>query len=346
MNKEKIAVCLPSYNEAKNIKKITSKVDNALNSLGNNYICYIVNCDNNSPDDTNLVFNNTKTKCIKISIVTDEIGKGINIINFFKFCKKEEIDYAFMFDTDLKSFKTLWIKQMMKSLKNGHNFILPLYKRSRYEGNTTNHFVVPILCALFNKIIRQPIGGDYGFDKKYIELFNKQNIPDEIKKYGIDIYMVFLAISDNLNLEQIKLGVKIHSPSYKKMKYIFLDVANGLKYSLIYYNFKSIKNININSIEKYISISTRKNIKAYNYLMKKERKKIINCSYYDAYNEWVKCLSYFILNINSISQYEIEKISNKFITYTLLYWKKYRFKSKKKCEKQIYDLSNDLRKII
>lgn len=342
MKIEKIAVCLPSYNEAKNIKKITCKVDKALNSLGNNYLCYIVNCDNNSPDNTNLIFNSTRTKCNKISIVTNEIGKGINIINFLNYCKEEEIDYAFMFDTDLKSFKKMWIKKMLKSLKANHNFILPLYKRSRYEGNTTNHFVVPILYALFGKIIRQPIGGDYGFDRKYIELFNREEISNEIKKYGIDIYMVILAISNKLNLEQVKLGKKIHSPSYKKMKYIFFDVAKGLMYSLNHYSFEKKVTVNINLVDNYCSISLKKKRKIYKYMLKQEKESIINHNYHDVYNEWLQCLNDFIINIKSISQYELEKVSKCFVVYSLLYWKEYRFKSAKKCEKQIYNFSKKI----
>lgn len=253
---KKIAVCLPSYNEAENIKNITKKVDVALNKINKRYKCYIINADNNSPDKTSTLFINTVTKNEKIVLNSKEKGKGINVINFIKFCKEKNIDYAFMFDTDLKSFKTNWINKMMKKLKYA-DFICPLYKRKRYEGNTTNHFLVPIIGVIYNKIIRQPIGGDYAFNKEFIKIFDEHynNDINEIKQYGIDIYLVLLALTNNLKLEEVKLGYKIHAPSYMKMLDIFENVAKSLEMCI-----KKMPNSTNNKINRwtYNSISNSK----------------------------------------------------------------------------------------
>lgn len=157
VEKEKIYVCLPSYNEARNIRNITKKINKSLNYLKNKYECVIVNADNNSEDGTNKIFCETKTKVKKISIIDKRIGKGINIINFIELCKKDNVKYAIMIDSDTKSFKKTWIKKIIKLLENKNDFVIPLYKRTKFEGNVTNHFIVPLLYALYGVKIRQPI---------------------------------------------------------------------------------------------------------------------------------------------------------------------------------------------
>lgn len=53
INKKKVCVCLPSYNEADNIESITLMVDKALKKISNKYECIIINADNDSKDETN-----------------------------------------------------------------------------------------------------------------------------------------------------------------------------------------------------------------------------------------------------------------------------------------------------
>lgn len=40
----------------------------------------------------------------------------------------------------------IWIKRFLDPLiENGCDYVTPLYKRSRYEGSTTNHFAFPLI---------------------------------------------------------------------------------------------------------------------------------------------------------------------------------------------------------
>lgn len=66
----KIAVGIPSFNEASNIKFVTQKVDIGLLALKKQFPniekVFIINVDNGSNDGTQEVFKNTKTTCDKI----------------------------------------------------------------------------------------------------------------------------------------------------------------------------------------------------------------------------------------------------------------------------------------
>ena len=214
--KKKIAVCIPSYNESHIISATLSKIDKGLKKyIKLNYDVIIVNIDNNSPDNTSDIFMNTNTICPKISIKTNEIEKGTNLLEFFKYCKNNDIDYAITIDADVRTVKPIWIDKFLEPLiNNNYDYVTPIYKRSRYEGSTTNHFAFPLIYAISGIPIRQPIAGDFSFNKKFINIINEQEITDSTKRYGIDIFMTLVACYKKLNVYQINLEKKIHNPSY------------------------------------------------------------------------------------------------------------------------------------
>lgn len=343
--KLRLFICLPSYNEAKHIRTITQKVDKALKKLQTQYDCRIINADNNSEDGTNNIFNLTKTKCKKISLISKNKGKGANIINFMKYFKNNNGDYAMMFDTDLKSFNSKWIYKMLKQLNKGKDFIFPLYKRTRYEGNTTNHFVVPILYSITGKRIRQPIGGDYAFNKKYVETFLKQKIETQIIEYGIDIFMISLVFKYNLKYTQINLGKKIHSSSYTKMEKIFFDVAKSLQIS-----FKDLKMKDITTeLElKYNSINKKRRCKFKNRIIEcnnyRYKKICVNVDEYEKVKQiWKEELLKYIKNLEQNNQSNIDKMKDIFMCYVLSYWKNFDKRTAKECEESIWDFAENIR---
>lgn len=316
----KIAVCLPSYNEKDNIQKITQIIDDGLTKI-EEVSAVIVNCDNCSPDETNVLFNKTKTKHEKISLVDLRKGKGINLLNFFNYCLQNDIDYAFTFDSDLKSIDSTWIEKYYEFLKNGIDFILPKYKRNYQEGNTTNHFICPVLYEKYGIFIRQPIGGDYGFNRKFIEIILQKKFTPNILMYGIDIFMVVTAIVNNLKIEEVELGYKIHNPSLLKMEDIFESVLRGFSETCRlypYYNNKKIINYKcyeyeIKKLQKHSNIETK-----YLQFCKSNR---LN-SYNEILNYWLSLLNKYINEIENPSEELIAKMKEIFVCRTVSFWLK------------------------
>lgn len=345
-NKAKLYVCLPSYNEAKNISSITKKVDKALRKLEGKYECVIINADNKSEDGTNDIFNATNTKCKKVSLIDENKGKGINIINFMKYFKDNNGDYAILIDSDLKSFKRKWIYSMLSQLSKDRDFVFPLYKRKRYEGNTTNHFVVPVLYAITGARIRQPIGGDYAFSSKYVDLFLKQKINEKVKKYGIDIFMISLVFKYNLNYSQVKLGKKVHSLSYNKMEKIFFDVAESFQMS--FKDYKREDKIEKTGL-KYNSISKKRwNILKNKIIAENEDrydKLGIDISQYETIKKmWIDELVRYILEMNQFDNKKFSLMENLFMCYALAYWNRFAKSSSKECEDYIWNLAYEISK--
>lgn len=229
----KIAVCLPSLNEAANIASITHIVDQGLSEIILKYPyvnAEILNFDSNSIDQTPQIFQQTYTHALKQSfIVTNGLGKGRNILDFCEYVINNDIEYCLTIDSDIKSATPAWIVSLLTPLLSGYaDYVTPVYKRSRFEGSSTNHFAVPFIFAITGQLIRQPIAGDFGFTKKIAKVFlqNKLLFDPIIEHYGIDIFMSISAINANARIEQINLDKKIHAPSFHKLEYMFPQIAS------------------------------------------------------------------------------------------------------------------------
>ena len=234
--KTKIAVCIPTLNEQDTIANTANIIDVGLAKYYKDSEAMIVNSDNDSKDNTRANFLSTPTLSQKVYLKTHDIGKGNNILNFLKFCQKNNIDYAAMIDSDVKSLKPIWIKKLLNAtIKQGFDYVTPVYRRNRFEGSTTNHFAMPIIYTFFGKVIRQPIGGEFAFNKKYIEYIIKQPVIDSTLQYGIDIFMTIHAIGGRFSIKEVELGKKIHNPSFTKIRFMPRQVMKSALEALSHY---------------------------------------------------------------------------------------------------------------
>ena len=168
--KKLIIVGIPSYNEEKTIGFVTQQIDAGLRKFFPHFNCYLINIDSNSEDKTVEKFLNTKTFFPKIFIKPRGLikGKGKNLLSLFRYSLKLGGDFVAIFDSDLKSITPDWIGKLLSPLiYEDYNYVVPLYCRSCYDGNVTNHFIYPLTYALFRTKLRQPIGGEFSLDKKF-----------------------------------------------------------------------------------------------------------------------------------------------------------------------------------
>lgn len=366
---KKIAVCIPTNNEADMICSSTIKIDRALSKY-HNYKCYIVNSDTASCDGTCILFKNTQTKNEKILIQSHKKGKGEALSNFFGFCQKNNIDYAITLDADVSSMSEIWVEKILnKLIYEKVDYITPLYERSRFEASTTNHFAVPVIYALTGKYIRQPIGGDFGFNKKFIQYIVKKEIDDDTKKYGIDIYMTLTALIKGFNVDSIVLGEKIHKSSFEKMHFMFEQVSRACT-KIVLENVTDLKEKmkTENEIDtgRYVSISKEKD-----FLHSKKAEEmlensicILKTTNYRKYLE--ESVINNIINKITISQQEWEYILVQYINYifnnqctfefldilsylfmirAISFWKESVFLSEYEVEERISEQSINIRRL-
>lgn len=214
IKRAEMVVCIPSYKEADSISYPVTQADQGIVQYFSGQEAVIINCDNNSPDQTGQVFLNTPTQTPKIYLSTDPgvKGKGNNFKNLFQKVVDLKAKAVVVVDADLKSITPEWIKHLGEPLFNGFSYIAPLYVRHKYDGTITNGIAYPLTRALYGRRVRQPIGGDFGFSGKLGKAYMQSPIWDEaVANFGIDIWMTTIALTQKVQVCQAFMGrPKIH----------------------------------------------------------------------------------------------------------------------------------------
>lgn len=209
-----MVVCIPSYNEADSISFPTTQADKGLTKYFGDKTSVIINCDNNSPDNTKQAFLDTPTDTPKIYMSTAPgiKGKGNNFANLFRKVVDLDAKAVVVVDADLESITPEWIRHLGEPLYSGFSYVAPLYIRHKYDGTITNGIAYPMTRALYGRRVRQPIGGDFGFSGDLGKVYSKgDGWSEAIAYFGIDIWMTTLAISQKAQVTQAFLGrPKIH----------------------------------------------------------------------------------------------------------------------------------------
>jgi hypothetical protein len=181
-----------------------------------------------------------------ISIYRGVPGKGSAIRAIFEAAHILNAKVVVLFDADLRSINTHWIKQMVEPvLEHRYDFVAPLYKRYKYDGTITNNIVYSLTRALYGYRIRQPIGGDFAFSNRLIKRYIDQDVWEtDVGRFGVDIWLTTEAMVGGYNLCQANLGVKIHDEKdpAQSLGPMFQQVVNTL-FSLMEENQEYWKNV-------------------------------------------------------------------------------------------------------
>lgn len=226
--KKTILFCIPTFNEADSIGQVAMVIDQGLSKYFKGHRTFIINADNNSPDNTKSAFLKTPTKNKKIYLGSNDRGKGRNMRAAFEYAQKIKADAIGFIDGDITSAKPEWIQKLITPILHGYDHVLPIYVRGKYDGILTNHLVVPIFHGMLNTDICQPIGGEFGFSREATETFLSRRWPKSAYYYGIDIFLTTESIFHDLKMAQVFLGTKTHKSSIPKIGPMFLEVAGTL----------------------------------------------------------------------------------------------------------------------
>ena len=214
IEKAEMVVCIPSYKEADSIAYPIKQADEGLKKYFGDKSAVIINCDNDSPDETKAVFLGTETETPKIYLSTSPgvKGKGNNFKNLFEKVVALGAKAVVVVDADLKSITPEWIRHLGEPLYNGFSYVAPLYIRHKYDGTITNGIAYPLTRSLYGRRVRQPIGGDFGFSGEMARAYAECEIWDEaVAHFGIDIWMTTVAIRQKVQICQSFMGrPKIH----------------------------------------------------------------------------------------------------------------------------------------
>ncbi|MCG6959906.1 polyprenol monophosphomannose synthase [bacterium BMS3Abin03] len=212
MEKKKILIIIPTYNELENLPKLIPEV------LSKNENIDILIVDDNSPDGTADFVQDEAKKNSRIKLIKREkkMGLGTAYIDGFKFALQNNYDYIFEMDADF-SHNPKMIPKFLKEIKK---YDLVLGSRYKEGVNVANWPMSRLMLSMFANIYSRVItglpvhdatGGYKCFRKEVLEAINL----DEVKSngYAFQIEMTFKAW---------KKGFKI-----KELSIIFIDRVKG-----------------------------------------------------------------------------------------------------------------------
>jgi glycosyltransferase involved in cell wall biosynthesis len=221
-----ILVGIPSFNNAGTIEHVVRAVKAGFAKYFPECKAILVNSDGGSVDGTpetvgRAAIDNYRTLLTKHplypvhKIITpyDGIpGKGSALRTVFKIATEAGVKACAVVDADLRSITPQWIELLISPiLKEGYDFVAPLYHRHKYDGTITNSIVYPLTRALYGQRVRQPIGGDFGFSGRLAEHYLTHDVwNSDVARFGIDIWMTTTAITGGFKICQSFLGAKIH----------------------------------------------------------------------------------------------------------------------------------------
>ncbi len=141
-------------------------------------------------------------------------GKGSAFRTLFSVAELIGAKACAVFDADLRSVTPQWVESLVRPvLVNGHDFVAPIYARHKYDGTITNAIAFPLTASLYGSLLRQPIGGEFGFSGRLAADWASRDVWDtDVARYGIDIWMTTTAIVEGFRVCQTQLGAKVHDP--------------------------------------------------------------------------------------------------------------------------------------
>ena len=210
-----IVVGIPSYYSDDSLAYVIQMVAEGLDHFYPEKKSLIIVADGGSTDDTREVAQSVDNHHFNIDVLVTIYrgipGKGSAFRTIFEAAKYLRASAVALFDSDLKSIKPGWVRNIVDPVLNGYDFVAPDYSRFKFDGTITNTIAYNLTRALYGVNIRQPIGGDFGMSSVMVNHCLNQDVWDtDIAKFGVDIWLTITAITGGFRICQAKLGAKIH----------------------------------------------------------------------------------------------------------------------------------------
>lgn len=224
-------VGIPARNEGRTVGAVARAADTGLTEHFPDGDNLVLLADNGSRDDTIEQFHAAAGNSRQDTIIcqAEGTGKGTNVFAIMDQALDLHADRVVLLDADVRSVDPSWVAHLGNAVDGDRPaFAVPLYRRNRFEANTTNHLASPLLSALFGRKIQQPIGGEFAFNRAFLESMRKWRRPQSAQFYGIDIWLTSNALAEDHRVVEVPLGRKIHNSPFPKILSLPQQVVDAL----------------------------------------------------------------------------------------------------------------------
>jgi hypothetical protein len=241
-----ILIGVPSYNNARTIRQVVQTLATAIAKNFPQARAVLINSDGESTDGTPEEVKKVSPGNLEILLSTHAVppvykifppyhgipGKENALRVIFESAQALKAKAGAVFDPSVKSITEQWVRLLVDPvLKEGFDYVAPIYARHPSEGTMNNGIVYPLLRALYGKRLRQPIAGDFGFSGGLAELYlAKEKKQTDAARSAADLRLITLALTEGDKVGQSYLGPRIQESGEPKssLDLMFTQVLSGI----------------------------------------------------------------------------------------------------------------------
>jgi glycosyltransferase involved in cell wall biosynthesis len=221
-----LLIGIPSYNSGRTIGHVVRAVIAGLAKYFPGLRAVLVISDGGSTDGTQDEVKRVQVEDIEMILTSHSVppihkivlpyygipGKENGLRRIFEATQWLKAKACAVVDSDLRSMTPEWMEFLLRPVyEEGFDYVVPIYARHKFDGTITNGIVYPLNRALYGKRVRQFVGGDFGFSGELAKFYlTKEDWETDLVRFGIDIWMTTLAISEGYKVCQSFLGPKIY----------------------------------------------------------------------------------------------------------------------------------------
>src|SRR5688572_4825578 len=204
-----VVVGIPSYRNAGTIGHVAQVAAEGLRRHFPGLTAVIVNADGGSDDGTS---DRVRASADGVPAIAGRYegrsGKGSAFRAIFEAVSLLGARACAVVDSDLRSITPEWIARLLGPVVRGEaEYVTPLYARHKHDGTITNTIAYPLTRALYGARIRQPIGGEFGFNSALATTYLAEPVwESDVARFGIDIFMTTTALARGSRVAQAFLG--------------------------------------------------------------------------------------------------------------------------------------------
>ncbi len=221
-----LLVGLPTHNNAKTIGAIVATIQAGLLSVFPRERAAIINADGGSQDGTpELVLSaaiddvrrGSRVPALRtLHVISTQYAssptRGTALQSILAAGELLRAKACVVVSPESTQVQTDWLAKLLRPVYAGEfDFVLPTYRRHRFDGILLTNLLYPMTRALYGLRIREPYAFDFAFSGSLGSQFLAQNAwQDETARAGSETYFTLNAIAGHARICQSFLGTREH----------------------------------------------------------------------------------------------------------------------------------------
>ena len=218
-----VVVGVLTLNNAGTIEQVVKSIVEGLRQFFGGASAMIVNCDGGSQDGTPDIVERLVAGYVPVRVIPATAGRYATLAtdsglsgreeDVRRLCETAQVLQAkacLIVEGNVRSLTPQWIELLGRPVyQDDMDYVVPLFRRHRYEGTLVSNLLYPLMRALYGKRLRYPSGGAYGLSGRLArELVKKPFWSQDVSRISLDGWMTTVALAEEYQVCHAFLGVK------------------------------------------------------------------------------------------------------------------------------------------